>query len=174
MSNGFIDKWEQVLEKQCIGGGSGGEKAYVCSPLSADSREQLGVNIRTARVYMLLANKDLGYAARAPHAYLPLLLNDSIPAERALAIDFGLRLLEQSDILLVCGSRISCGMEGEIRHAASLKMAILTFDETVHRNVRKIVAGCGGDEYLARLEKRYPQFAQKYPEGVSPDSGEVA
>ena len=174
MSKVDTGAWEQALEKQCMGGWTKGAKAYVCSPLSADNREQLHANIRTARAYMFLANRDLGYAARAPHAYLPLLLNDSVPVERALAIDFGLRLLEQSEILLVCGSRISCGMEGEIRHAAKLKMKILAFDKTVYLGARRIVANCGGDEYLVCLDDRYPQFVREYPDGITPDSGEVA
>ena len=174
MSKGNSNTWEHTLEKQCVNGWTKGAKAYVCSPLSADNREQLHANIRTARAYMFLANRDLGYAARAPHAYLPLLLNDSVPVERALAIDFGLRLLEQSEILLVCGSRISCGMEGEIRHAAKLKMKILAFDKTVHLGARRIVADCGGDKYLVRLDDRYPQFVREYPDGITPDSGEVA
>ena len=174
MSNDHAERWEHTLEMWCMEGSPVGAKAYICSPLSAVNREQLRANIRTARAYMFLAGRDLGYAARAPHAYLPLLLNDSVPVERALAIDFGLRLLEQSDILLVCGDRISCGMEGEIRHAASLNMTILTFDKTVFRNTRAIVASCGGDEYRVRFDDRYPQFVRKYPEGITPDSGEVA
>ncbi len=46
--------------------------------------------------YMHYAAKEMGLAARAPHAYLPMLLCDRIPNERALALQFGLRLLEEA------------------------------------------------------------------------------
>lgn len=45
--------------------------------------------------------------ARAPHAFLPMLLCDGVPSERAIALKFGIELLERSDVLLVCGNRIS-------------------------------------------------------------------
>lgn len=67
----------------------------------------------------------MGMNASAPHAYLPMILCDNIPSDRALALQFGLELLKGSDILLICGNRISSGMRGEIAHAICLKMPMI-------------------------------------------------
>ena len=37
--------------------------------------------------------------------------------ERKLALSIGKQLLDFCDVLIICGERISSGMEGEIRHA---------------------------------------------------------
>ena len=43
-------------------------------------------NMHSARAYMYYAMEKMGYAARAPHAYLPMLLCDRVPSERAIAL----------------------------------------------------------------------------------------
>lgn len=68
--------------------------------------------------------------ASAPHAYLPMILCDNIPSDRALALQFGPELLKDSDILLICGNRIS-RMRGEVAHAIRLKMPMIAFDEGI-------------------------------------------
>ena len=69
------------------------QKLYVCSPLSAPSPEGIEANMRKARQYMWETAACYGCRAIAPHAYLPRLLNDRIPAERTLALSFGRGLL---------------------------------------------------------------------------------
>ena len=113
-TNIFTDNWESRLESQFLKNNRCCKKVYICSPLSAETDEEMLSNMRNARAYMYYAMIVMGYAARAPHAYLPLLLCDEIPAERAIALRFGLEILEQSDIMLVCGNRLSNGMRGEI------------------------------------------------------------
>lgn len=115
MDNIYHDYWEQELMYQFITEDKCRKKAYVCSPFSADSKNGMLQNMRTARAYMFYALKNLNVNARAPHAYLPMLLCDNVPNERAIALKFGIELLERSDVLLVCGNRISNGMKNEIR-----------------------------------------------------------
>lgn len=55
--------------------------------------------------------------AVAPHGFLPLYLDDSIPEEREIALEFGLSLLKLSKAIVICGNHISSGMEGEIKKA---------------------------------------------------------
>ena len=61
----------------------------------------------------------------APHAYLPYLLDDMVPEERALALKFGLKLLGLCSQVVVYGSRISNGMKNEIAAAEQLGIPIL-------------------------------------------------
>ena len=90
---------------------------YVCSPLSAPTRAERLANAAKAMTYMVLAEKEFGGRAVAPHAYLPDLLDDSVPEQRKLAMDFGLKLLAMCSRLVVFGGRLSAGMEVEIKAA---------------------------------------------------------
>ena len=97
---------------------------YVCSPLSAPTRAGILANAAKAVTYMTYAEKEFGDRAVAPHAYLPYLLDDKVPEERALALDFGQKLLAMCSRLVVYGSRISSGMRGEITAAERLGIPI--------------------------------------------------
>ena len=116
MDNIYHQYWQQELMYQLASADRYRKRAYVCSPFWADTREQCEKNLRTARAYMFYANKKMNMNAAAPHAYLPLLLCDEIPAERAIALRFGLEILEQSDIILVCGNRLSNGFVCRLRY----------------------------------------------------------
>ena len=123
----YHESWERELDRQFLKNDRYRKRAYICSPLSGSTAEEELSNIWCARAYMLYARTMLGYMARAPHAYLPMLLCDHVAAERALALQFGLQLLEQSEVLLICGDRISRGMKGEIHHAAQLGIPIILY-----------------------------------------------
>ena len=94
-------------------------KAYICSPLSAPTAEGVRRNMETARLYMQEVSIRLNCRAVAPHALLPEFLDDQDEAERELALAFGLAYLDTCDMLVICGSRITQGMLGEILHAAN-------------------------------------------------------
>lgn len=98
---------------------------YVCSPLSAPSRAERLANAAKASTYMVFAEREFGGRAVAPHAYLPYLLDDAVPEERALALEFGLKLLSLCSQLVVYGSRISNGMKSEIAAAERLGIPVL-------------------------------------------------
>ena len=86
---------------------------YVCSPLSAPTRAEMLANAAKASTYMMKAEQEFGNRAVAPHAYLPFLLDDTAPEERALALEFGQKLLAMCTRLVVYGDRISSGMSAE-------------------------------------------------------------
>ncbi len=69
------------------------ELIYVCSPLSAPTRAETLANAATAVTYMVRAEHEFGSRAVAPHAYLPYLLDDTVSEQRALALEFGQKLL---------------------------------------------------------------------------------
>lgn len=98
---------------------------YVCSPLSAPTRTEMLINAAKASSYMALAEDEFGDRAVAPHAYLPYLLDDTIPEERELALEFGQKLLSLCSRLVVYGPRISNGMRGEISAALSKGIPVI-------------------------------------------------
>ena len=103
-------------------------RIYVCSPLSSKSAAGIKANMLIARDKCNQLNgvfREYGIKAWAPHAYLPVMLDDSIPEERELAINFGLNLLEMSDVVYVFGPKLSEGMKNEIKFAIEHEMDII-------------------------------------------------
>ncbi len=155
MENIYQKDWEKELMHQFLAEDKCKKKAYICSPFSADTKEGMLENMRVARAYMYYALKNLNMCARAPHAYLPMLLCDNIPNERAIALKFGVELLERSDVLLVCGNRISNGMKNEIANAAVLRIPIIVFEDMLYLEVQKIVTKHNGDKKSVKLDTEH-------------------
>lgn len=112
---------------------------YICSPLNAETAALKEANRKKALEYMEYCKNVLKLKARAPHAYISLLVNDSIPAERKIAIDFGINLLALCTDIYVCGSKISPGMRNEIKKAAELHIPIWVFNHCLYPEVSKII-----------------------------------
>ena len=164
MENIYHQHWQQELMYQLVSSDRCRKRAYICSPFSGDTKEQMKQNIRAARAYMFYANKKMNMNAGAPQAFLPLLLCDETPAERAIALKFGLEILEQSDVMLVCGNRISSGMRGEIAKAAVLRMPIIVFDEDLFLETQKLVTQNNGNKKTVKLDRNNFPMACISPE----------
>lgn len=65
MENIYHDYWDQELMYQFLTEDKCKKKAYVCSPFSADDKEGMLQNMRTARAYMFYAMKKMNMSARA-------------------------------------------------------------------------------------------------------------
>ena len=123
------DGYDQKLEFQFQKPDRARKKVYICSPFSdTDPVKQLD-NMRRARLYMLYAYEHMGYLARAPHAYLPM---------------------------LVCGTDLTKGMRGEITHAAKLGIPIIAFDDDLYVQTRKLVTQSGAQKQLVKLDRNHP------------------
>ena len=146
---------EKLLEHQFQKPDRTRKKAYICSPFHDPAVEKQRDNMLRARLYMLYANEHMGYLARAPHAYLPMLVCDRVPAERAMALRFGLELLENSDQMLVCGTVMTKGMQGEITHAAKLGSPIKVFDDDLYVQTRKLVTKTGASKQLVTRDREH-------------------
>lgn len=118
-------------------------KAYICSPLSAPTPDGIRRNMEAARWHMRVVSERLDCRAVAPHAYLPEFLDDHNEQEREMALAFGLAYLDTCDILVICGSRITHGILGEILHAAKRGMPILWIKEEYSPRAESL----GGSDY---------------------------
>lgn len=127
------------------------ELVYICSPLSAPTKAQIRENMSLARFYVKMVASQFRCRAIAPHSFLPEYLDDNIPEEREIGLQFGLSVLELSKAMVVCGSRISRGMLGEIRRAKQLFMWYRGFalKPESRRNSRKR----GRDDFRNRKRK---------------------
>lgn len=153
MNTIFTDNWEQRLEMQFLKNDRCKKRAYICSPLSAEDDTDFLRNMHAARAYMYYASEKMEMYARAPHAYLPMLLCDKLPSERALALSFGLSLLENSEVILICGNRLSSGMKGEIAYAVLFQMPMMVFDEGLYHEVQKEITKHGGNKRFVQLDR---------------------
>jgi len=96
---------------------------YICSPYRG-SAEEIAENVRVAQKACKIALM-CGHAPVAPHLYLPPLLSDEIPAERAVAIEVCSKLVSLCDIVWVIGSNLTDGMRSEIDFANYLGKRII-------------------------------------------------
>ena len=162
----FTENWEARLNALLNWSEIPEKSAYICSPLRAEQAEMTKQNMLAARAYMLYAYERMQYRARAPHAFLPILLCDHHSDERILALQFGLSLMESCDEVMVCGNRMTTGMVGEIVQAITLKKRIVVFDENLHHEVMKLVLSNQGCRAYARLDQKHPVMAHPQPHTV--------
>ena len=85
---------------------------YICSPYAGD----VEANVEAARKYCRFA-VEKGRIPIAPHLLFPQFLNDANPRERQLGLFFGNAVMSKCSEVWVFGSRISSGMEAEIKRA---------------------------------------------------------
>jgi len=106
-------------------------RTYVCSPFAGDMEG----NAKRAEQYcrFVLTKKKFPIA---PHLLLPRFMDDTNPAERALALDFGIRLLKGCREIWVFGSRVSDGMAAEIQVAKRCGIKIRCFNENCEEVIR--------------------------------------
>lgn len=83
---------------------------YICSPYAGDVEK----NVEAAQRYSRFA-VDKGYIPIAPHLLFPQFLSDRNPKERQLGLFFGNALMSKCSEVWVFGSRITAGMEDEIK-----------------------------------------------------------
>jgi len=152
--------WEKILEQMMIRRPIGTRcgRTYICSPCRADSPDGVIRNMMAARVYMFYAHQYFPGAPVAPHAYLPVLLNDDYEDERELALEAGIRFLGGCGKLLVCGNRLSDGMYGEIMAAAIRKIPVQVFNKEVYDRLSERLSYESADPGL----QRYPQYEKDH------------
>lgn len=99
---------------------------YICSPFAGDVES----NIQAARRYSRFAVEQ-GYIPITPHLLFPQFLNDTDPEERQLGLFFGNALMSKCSEVWVFGSRISAGMEAEIKRAKWKNYRLRYFTENL-------------------------------------------
>ena len=97
---------------------------YICSPFAGDVEN----NISMARVYSRFAVRN-ACIPLAPHLLFPQFMDDSVPAERSIALFMGMVLLSKCEQVWVFGNIISKGMAAEIEKAEKKNMPIRYFTE---------------------------------------------
>lgn len=105
---------------------------YICSPFAGDEER----NMEKARRYSRFAVRQACIPV-APHLLFPQFMDDSVPAERSIALFMGMVLLGKCEQVWVFGSTISAGMAAEIEKAEKKNMLIRYFTEELEE-VRRI------------------------------------
>lgn len=97
---------------------------YVCSPY----RGNIEHNSNRARGYSRFV-VSRGHIPLAPHLLFPQFLEEDDQEERELGLSYALFLLRKCNELWVFGSKVSEGMEREIKRANKLRIPIKFFNE---------------------------------------------
>ena len=90
---------------------------YVASPLNAPTKMGIRKNMKKARIYESCLNLITNSRNRAIQGYVPALLDDHIKEEREMGLDMGLKMLEKSDAIILCGKKLTNGMYAELKLA---------------------------------------------------------
>lgn len=96
------------------------DRVYICSPLSASTTQETERNMHIAREYVREVMSELKCRVFAPHAWLPELLDDAIPAERKLAMEFDMKLLKTCSVVVICHPSVTAGVAKEIAEAQKI------------------------------------------------------
>ena len=99
-------------------------RVYICSPFKGDAEANTASALRFCRFAL-----ERGTFPIAPHCYLPRFMDDELPAQRELALSFGIRLLHGCRELWVFGDVVSDGMKREISAAKRRYIPIRYFRE---------------------------------------------
>lgn len=97
---------------------------YICSPFAGD----VEANTEKARRYSRFAVRQ-ACIPLAPHLLFPQFMDDSVPAERSIALFMGMVLLGKCEQMWVFGRTISTGMAAEIEKAEKKNIPIHYFTE---------------------------------------------
>lgn len=97
---------------------------YICSPFAGDTER----NMEKARHYCRFAVRS-ACIPLAPHLLFPQFMDDTVAAERSLAMFMNMVLLGKCEQIWVFGSTISAGMETEIEKAEKRNMPVRYFTE---------------------------------------------
>lgn len=129
-------------------------RVYVASPLSGATTEEIAHNMRRAKYLESVVSLyfyDRGYSVKAiaPHAYLPEFLDDNVPEERAVSINFGMEMLKTCDAIAVFCShkepKITNGMAQEILSSVKAGKIIFCFSEKEKEIVSSFLKEKGHD-----------------------------
>ena len=112
------------------------EKAYICSPLAGNEKE----NINNAIAYAKFVYHRCEMIPIVSHFYA-LIFEDADKGEREIGISIGLGQILDSDHLWVFGNTISDGMGDEIRKAMALKRPIHYIDDYQCKEILKVYGG---------------------------------
>ena len=102
------------------------ELTYIISPYAGDIEANVAFAICCCRTAI-----QQGHTPIAVHLLYPQILDDQKPAEREIGLELGLNILRHCAAAWVCGTRISCGMESEIRAAKQMNIPIRYVEEIV-------------------------------------------
>ncbi len=132
------DFWAQLMLHNIMLSKEKKNIAYICSPLRADTQDGVDRNMYAVRAYMKYLYQHLGINGIAPHGFIPYILDDHKEDDRELALQIGLRMLNNCQVICICGDRISEGMKGEIAEAGKLGLDIYLFNERLYVDVQDI------------------------------------
>ena len=111
-----------------------GKRAYICSPLSADTKEKRSHNMEQAKFYLMQMKRLYHCRTFASHAHMPLMLDDTIAEEREAGMRIGRVLMELCDTLIICGRHVSNGMKEEIQTAFTSEKEVYWYDSRMKPN----------------------------------------
>lgn len=136
------------------------EQVYVCAPFSVKTREKTLKTLYEGGEYVEYVKKKMQYFAIAVHTYLPAFINDKILFNRDEMKKLRRQILEQCDIVMVCGAKISREMKQDILYAIERRKKIVVFRRELFQIVMKLMETSAVHEFDLRYDENHPTLAK--------------
>ena len=150
-TGGFDIKPQQFAHK---------EQVYVCAPLNVKTREKTLKSLYEGSEYVEYVKKEMQYFAIAIHTYLPAFINDKMLANRDEMKKLRTQIIEQCDIVMVCGEKVSREMKQDILYAIERRKKIVVFTREVFQIVMKLMEISEVHEFDLRYDENHPALAK--------------
>lgn len=137
------------------------ERVYLCAPLSFKTREKLFQKVCAASEYTKYIKDKMGYFAISVHTYLPAFINDKLLTQREQMRALRMQILEQCDIVMVCGERVSLEMKQDVLYALKQNKRIVVFTPEVFKIVMKLVRISGVTVFDLRYDENQPRLSKQ-------------
>ena len=137
------------------------ERVYLCSPLSFKTCEKLFQTVCVASEYTNYIKDQMGYFAISVHTYLPAFVNDKILTKQEQMRELRMQILEQCDIVMVCGERVSLEMKQDVLYALKQNKKIVVFTPEVFKIVMKLVRISGVTVFDLRYDEKQPSLSKQ-------------
>lgn len=135
--------------------------AYICSPCNSDTSEGVYRNMLAARFYMYYIMKNLNMLPIAPHGYLPIMLCDKNKKERLTGLQIGISLLQKSDIVIICGDKLTKGMRAELFKALKSNIPVQVMNRQLYICILKKMG------YMKNVKEKIHYNSEHYPLSIS-------
>lgn len=136
------------------------EQVYVCAPFSVKTREKTLKTLYVGCEYVDYVKKKMQYFAIAIHTYLPAFINDKIIFNRDEMKKLRTQIIEQCDIVMVCGEKLSREMKQDILYAIERRKKIVVFTRELFQIVMKLMEVSGVHEFDLRYDENHPTLAK--------------
>jgi len=104
------------------------KKIFVCSPYRGEKEKNTKNAAFAARIICGCGNMPI-----VPHLYFTQFLEEDDPVDRIRGIKLGIELMKSCELIWLIGTKISKGMEYELKTAKEMQIPVKLYDDKLRQ-----------------------------------------